>query len=61
MKRFWGGRVTTVFVRQGHYAMDENANANYQPSDISLDRIGDFVSLGLPSFTKSMTAAPGLG
>jgi hypothetical protein len=41
--------------------MDEKANANYQPSDISLDRIGDFVSLGLPSFTKSMTAAPGLG
>ena len=61
MKRFWGQRVTTVFVRQGHYATDEKATANYQPSDISLDRIGDFVSLGLPSFTKSMTAAPGLG
>lgn len=61
MKRFWGQRVTTVFVRQGHYAMDEKATANYQPSDISLDRIGDFISLGQASFTKSMTAAPGLG
>jgi FMN phosphatase YigB (HAD superfamily) len=42
IKKHWHSRVTTVFVRQGHYAMDAKANAQHAPADISLERIGEF-------------------
>ncbi len=42
VKQHWGGRVTTVFVRQGHYATDPKALAEYGPADVNLDRIGQF-------------------
>jgi FMN phosphatase YigB (HAD superfamily) len=42
IKEIWGPRVTTVFVRQGHYALDEKANAQYAPADITIDSIGEF-------------------
>lgn len=41
IKEQWKDRVTTVFVRQGHYALDDKANAKYPPADISLGRIGE--------------------
>jgi FMN phosphatase YigB (HAD superfamily) len=41
VKKFWGSRVTTVFVRQGHYAIDAKILASYPPADISIQRIGD--------------------
>jgi FMN phosphatase YigB (HAD superfamily) len=44
VKRAWGDRVTTIFVRQGHYATDAAELAKYPPADISLDRIGDLVN-----------------
>lgn len=47
MKAVWGSRLTTIFVRQGHYAMDEKAIAQYPPADYTLERIGDFVNLDL--------------
>jgi hypothetical protein len=37
--------VTTVFVRQGHYAHDREANAKYPAADVSLERIGEFTEL----------------
>ena len=40
VKEIWKSRVTTVFVRQGHYAFDPQTLAKYPPADISLDRIG---------------------
>lgn len=43
IKGIWRSRVTTVFVRQGHYARDERVIAQFPPADISLDRIGDLV------------------
>lgn len=43
IKRSWGTKVTTVFVRQGHYALDVKANAQYEAADVSLDRIGELV------------------
>jgi len=43
----WGPRVTTVFVRQGHYATDPKAIAEYGPADINLERIGEFTACGL--------------
>jgi len=47
MKRVWGDRLTTVFVRQGHYALDAAAVAKYPAADISIETIGDLVSANL--------------
>jgi FMN phosphatase YigB (HAD superfamily) len=47
-KKFWGSRVTTIFVRQGHYAIDPKILANYPPADISIGRIGDLLQCQLP-------------
>jgi len=45
IKKIWGTRVTTVFPRQGHYALDEKAISNYPPADQTIERIGDLVKL----------------
>jgi len=37
-------------VRQGHYATDPKALAQYPPGDISLDGIGDLVKYDLAAF-----------
>ncbi|MGD0115852.1 MAG: HAD family hydrolase [Dehalococcoidia bacterium] len=39
-KRVWGNRLTTVFPRQGHYALDPKIVAAYPPADVSIERIG---------------------
>ena len=39
-KKIWGKRVTTVFPRQGHYALDPHVVAKYPRADVSVDRIG---------------------
>jgi FMN phosphatase YigB (HAD superfamily) len=41
LKKHWGSRVTTVFPRQGHYAMDAAMVAKYPKPDITLERIGE--------------------
>jgi FMN phosphatase YigB (HAD superfamily) len=43
MKGLWHERLTTVFVRQGHYAHDPKISA-YPPADIIIERIGDLVA-----------------
>src|SRR4249919_1941615 len=45
MKKTWGGRLTTVFVRQGHYASDPAVLAEYPQADISVGTIGEVVNL----------------
>ncbi len=45
VKKIWGEQVTTVFVRQGHYALDPKAISSYPPADLSIDRIGAMVQL----------------
>jgi FMN phosphatase YigB (HAD superfamily) len=42
-KKFWDSRVTTIFVRQGHYATDPKILARYPPADISIERIGNLL------------------
>ena len=43
IKAIWGDRVTTIFPRQGHYALDpRNLNA-YPAADVSVERIGDLI------------------
>jgi FMN phosphatase YigB (HAD superfamily) len=41
VKAIWQQRVTTVFVRQGHYALDPDLVAGYPPADVTIERIGD--------------------
>ncbi len=49
MKEIWKDRLTTVFVRQGHYAFDAATLTRYPAADISIDRIGDLFDSGLES------------
>lgn len=49
IKNVWGGRLTTVFPRQGHYASDSAALAAFPPADITIERIGDLLSYDLPA------------
>ncbi len=50
VKNIWGGRVTTVFVRQGHYAHDGETLTRYRSADVTLERIGDFAVLDRGAF-----------
>ena len=52
VKKIWGERVTTVFPKQGHYALDPKALAEYPPADIDLGKIGDLVKCDLAVFLK---------
>jgi FMN phosphatase YigB (HAD superfamily) len=42
VKRVWGNRLTTVFPRQGHYAIDPE-NSKYPKPDVTIERIGDLL------------------
>ena len=44
VKALWGARVTTVFVRQGHYAFDPAIIAAYPPGDVTVEHIADLRS-----------------
>jgi FMN phosphatase YigB (HAD superfamily) len=50
VKKVWGTGVTTVFVRQGHYALDPKIIEAYPPADLSVERIGDLMQYGLEDF-----------
>ena len=45
IKEIWRDRVTTVFPRQGHYALDAEAVAKYPAADITIERIGDLLNI----------------
>ena len=49
MKQILGERLTTVFPRQGHYALDPHNLATYPPADLSVERIGDLLQYEFPS------------
>jgi FMN phosphatase YigB (HAD superfamily) len=59
LKKAWGSRVTTVFVRQGHYARDPNTLASCAPADRSLDRIGDLLNYQLHELKAASPPAAG--
>jgi FMN phosphatase YigB (HAD superfamily) len=44
IKAVWRDRVTTVFVKQGHYAEDEREVARYPPADITVAAIADVMT-----------------
>lgn len=45
IKQQWKDRVTTVFVRQGHYATDLAAISKFPDADIAIDYIGDALNV----------------
>jgi FMN phosphatase YigB (HAD superfamily) len=47
MKKVWGPRLTTIFVRQGHYALDLANISAYPEADLTLERIGDLAGLNV--------------
>jgi FMN phosphatase YigB (HAD superfamily) len=45
VKAIWGDRVTTVFVRQGHYARDPQEVASHPAADVTIEKIGDLAPI----------------
>ena len=56
MKKVWGERLTTVFPRQGHYALDPKTLAAYPPADLTVERINDLVNYDLPALLNAAKA-----
>jgi FMN phosphatase YigB (HAD superfamily) len=52
VKKIWGNRVTTVFPKQGHYALDPDILTEYPPADIELARISDLLAYDRSAFLK---------
>ena len=53
----WGKRVTTVFPRQGEFAVDPVALASYPPADITVERISDLLSFNLSDLIPARSLA----
>jgi FMN phosphatase YigB (HAD superfamily) len=53
MKKVWGSMLTTVFVRQGHYALDVANITSYPPADVTIERIGDLAARNLAKLLES--------
>jgi len=56
MKKILEDRLTTVFPRQGHYALDPKNIAAYPPADITVERIGDLTKYDLPVLLRAARA-----
>jgi FMN phosphatase YigB (HAD superfamily) len=57
MKRHWRDRLTTVFVRQGHYANDPAALKEYPAAQIALDHVGELAGMELHAFLSPLQPA----
>jgi hypothetical protein len=53
VKKIWGDRVTTVFPRQGHYALDPKEIAAHAPADITIEGIGDLLQHDGSTFLRT--------
>jgi hypothetical protein len=49
MKGSWHNQLTTVFPRQGHYALDPKILAAYPAPDLTVDRVGELVDYDVPA------------
>jgi FMN phosphatase YigB (HAD superfamily) len=47
VKQVWGERVTTVFPRQGHYALDPEEIAQHPAPDLTIEAIGELRGVDL--------------
>jgi len=50
MKAVLGAKLTTVFVRQGHYALAAQPNTQFPAPDRVIERIGDLLGLNSSDF-----------
>ena len=50
MKSNWRTQLTTVFPRQGHYALDPEVLSSFPPADITIDRIDALLNFDLEKF-----------
>jgi len=50
IKSVWAERVTTVFVKQGHYATDQATLDSYPAADVTIERIADLLDLPETSY-----------
>ncbi len=48
MKAVWGSRLTTIFVRQGHYALESTSATEYPPADLTIECIEELRGIGHP-------------
>lgn len=58
VKQAWGRRVTTVFPRQGHYALDPDAFARYAAPDLAVERIGELLEHDVAGLCAAARPAP---
>jgi FMN phosphatase YigB (HAD superfamily) len=61
VKAIWGPRVTTVFVRQGHYAHDPAILSAYPPADLAIDAIADLLTYDTHALLDAATGGSGTG
>jgi FMN phosphatase YigB (HAD superfamily) len=59
VKKIWGLRVTTVFPRQGHYALDEKLVCRSPAPDFTIQRIGDLVNLDFRAIAEAVVVGAG--
>ena len=53
VKKVWGERVTTIFPRQGHYALDPAESSDLSAVDIAIDAIGDLRNYDLAALRSA--------
>jgi FMN phosphatase YigB (HAD superfamily) len=55
MKSAWGSKLTTVFPKQGHYALDAKQVASFSAPDVTIEHIGDLVDLDIAAMLGAAT------
>jgi FMN phosphatase YigB (HAD superfamily) len=50
VKKQWGDKLTTVFPRQGHYALDPKNAGKYRKPDVTVEKIGDLLEMNIGKF-----------
>jgi hypothetical protein len=57
VKDAWNSRVTTVFPRQGHYAMDEKEVVKYRPPDLTIEHIAALLDYDLSTLISAASSS----
>jgi FMN phosphatase YigB (HAD superfamily) len=57
MKAAWRERLTTVFVRQGHYAFDRKIIASHPPADVTVENVNDVSALDVANLLNAPAGA----
>src|SRR5690349_4793093 len=57
VKQAWGNRVTTVFPRQGEFALNPVTLATYPPAEITVERISDLLAYDLTDLLPGRDSA----